>query len=190
MKTTTCLQQILHNGYSSITSIFIKISGFSVYLPLHAFPPKSGSFFFLGRYTSNFTSSNQLFLTHPHIDRWKFEVTYSFDTETSSSALNFIINQPPSNGSCSISPINGTTTTLFTISCPDWFDQDGIKDYSLYSMSSALSPTITLLSVHFRSSESYVNHHVDRFLVSFNLFCLSTTGSRSITYSPAGDVDS
>ena len=59
---------------------------------------------------------------------WKFEVVYTFLSETSSSALNFIINQPPYNGSCSINPLNGTTSTLFTISCPNWFDADGIKD--------------------------------------------------------------
>ncbi|CAF1688849.1 unnamed protein product [Adineta ricciae] len=29
-------------------------------------------------------------------------------------------------------PFNGTTNTLFTISCPNWFDENGIKDYSLY----------------------------------------------------------
>jgi hypothetical protein len=48
--------------------------------------------------------------------------------------LNFIINQPPENGSCSINPLNGTTSTLFTISCPNWQDQDGIKDYSFDGM--------------------------------------------------------
>ena len=88
----------------------------------------------IGSSTSNFTAINQLFLSNPQISFWKFEVVYTFQTEKSSSALNFIINQPPSNGSCLINPLNGTTTTLFTISCPDWFDADGIKDYSLYSL--------------------------------------------------------
>jgi hypothetical protein len=68
------------------------------------------------------------------IEYWRFEVIYSFPSEISSSALNFIINQPPQNGSCSINPLNGTTSTVFTISCPNWFDQDGIQDYSFYSM--------------------------------------------------------
>ena len=85
-----------------------------------------------GMNTSNFTSSNRLFLTNPQIDLWKFEVVFSFPTASSSSALNFRINQPPSNGSCSIGPSNGTTTIPFNVSCPDWFDQDAIKDYSLY----------------------------------------------------------
>ena len=70
----------------------------------------------------------------PQIVYWRFEVVYSFSSELSSSALNFIINQPPQNGSCSISPLNGTTTTLFNISCPNWFDADEIKDYSLFGM--------------------------------------------------------
>ena len=90
--------------------------------------------YILGGNTTNFTSTNQLFLVNPQITLWRFEVVYGFISETSLSALNFIINQPPSNGSCSIGPLNGTTSTLFSISCPDWFDEDGIKSYSIYGM--------------------------------------------------------
>ncbi len=46
--------------------------------------------------------------------------------------MNFKKNSPPSNGNCSINPFNGTTTTLFNISCSNWFDENGIKDYSFY----------------------------------------------------------
>ena len=60
-------------------------------------------------------------------------MVFLFPTETSSSALNFVANQPPQNGSCSVSPLSGTTSTVFTISCPQWQDPDGIKDYSFYS---------------------------------------------------------
>jgi hypothetical protein len=88
----------------------------------------------LGRYTTNFTAINQLFLLNPQINLWRFEVVYSFSLTTSISALDLMMNQPPVNGSCSIAPLNGTTTTLFTISCLNWFDENGIKDYSLYSM--------------------------------------------------------
>jgi hypothetical protein len=77
----------------------------------------------------------ELFVDHPQTEYWRFEVTYSLLSETSSSAINFVINQPPRNGSCSIKPSNGTTTTLFTVSCPNWFDENGIKDYSIYGMS-------------------------------------------------------
>ncbi len=88
----------------------------------------------LGSNTSNFTSTNSLFISNSFIEYWRFEVIYSFPTEISSSALNFRINQPPQNGSCSINPLNGTTSTLFTISCSNWQDQDGIQDYSVYRM--------------------------------------------------------
>ena len=82
--------------------------------------------------TENFTSSNQLFLFNPSIDLWRFQVVYSSANESSSSALDFVINSLPRNGSCSISPENGTALTLFTVTCPDWFDEDEIKDYSLF----------------------------------------------------------
>ena len=88
--------------------------------------------YFLGTNTSNFTATNQLFLSNPQEKLWRFEVVYTFASETSLSSLNFVINQPPYNGSCSINPLNGTTSTLFDISCPDWFDEDGIKEYAIY----------------------------------------------------------
>jgi hypothetical protein len=69
---------------------------------------------------------------YPTVRFWRFEVTYTFLIDTSSSALNFQINQPPMNGSCSIQPNNGTTTTVFHVSCIDWVDQDEIGDYALY----------------------------------------------------------
>jgi len=94
--------------------------------------------YFFGKSSSNFTVLNQLFIQNPTVKFWKFEVVYSFPNETSTSALQFVINQPPENGSCSISPSNGTITTLFEIACPNWFDEDGIKDYSLYSLPNQL----------------------------------------------------
>jgi hypothetical protein len=93
----------------------------------------------IGTNTSNFTAINQLFIGNPNVVYWKFEVVYSFVSQNSSSALNFVINQPPRNGSCSINSLNGTTSTLFTISCPNWFDEDGIEDYSLYSIQKCFS---------------------------------------------------
>ncbi|UJR18699.1 hypothetical protein I4U23_005606 [Adineta vaga] len=87
---------------------------------------------FFGMNESNFTTSNQLFLVNSQIHLWRFEVVYTFMWETSSSSLNFLINQTPSNGSCSIHPNNGTTNTLFNIICLNWFDEDEIKDYIIY----------------------------------------------------------
>jgi hypothetical protein len=82
--------------------------------------------------TSNFTATNNLFLNNSQILYWRFEVVYLFVSTQSSSALNFVINPPPQNGSCSIIPLNGTTSTLFTINCSNWFDENGIQDYSFY----------------------------------------------------------
>ncbi|CAF4200745.1 unnamed protein product, partial [Adineta steineri] len=83
--------------------------------------------------------TDQLFLNNLQISLWRFEVVYTFLSAISTSALNFIINQPPSNGSCSINPLIGTITTLFTIECPDWYDVDGIEDYSLYAWTTDIS---------------------------------------------------
>ena len=46
----------------------------------------------------------------------------------------FEINPKPSNGNCSIDPLSGTTNTLFYVICSNWYNEDNIKDYSLYSM--------------------------------------------------------
>jgi len=51
----------------------------------------------------------------------------------SSSALNFEINPPPSNGSCEINPRNGTTNTLFNVTCSHWKIKENIKEYSLFT---------------------------------------------------------
>ena len=97
---------------------------------------------FFGMNTTNFTALNRLFRDHSAILYWRFEVVYTSNPSMmrSTSALNFVINQSPRNGSCSIDPLNGTTNSLFTISCPHWFDEDGIEDYSLYTYSTDLSP--------------------------------------------------
>jgi hypothetical protein len=87
-----------------------------------------------GMNTSNLTSTNNLILQNSQIEYWSFEVIYSFVSGIGSCAINFMINQPPQNGSCTINPLNGTTSTLFTISCLNWFDEVGIKDYSFYGV--------------------------------------------------------
>lgn len=82
--------------------------------------------------TNRFTALNSLFLNNSHISFWRFEVVYKFVEENSSSALNFRINQPPDNGTCTTSPSNGTTSTLFRIDCSGWLDTDDIEDYSFF----------------------------------------------------------
>lgn len=87
---------------------------------------------FLGANTTNFTATNHLFMNNSRIKHWRFEVIYFFQQEISTSALNFEINDPPNNGTCSIYPRNGSTTTLFMINCEGWRDQHEIRDYSIY----------------------------------------------------------
>ena len=86
-----------------------------------------------GRNSINLTAIQDLFLDNPQISFWRFELTYSFSNETSSTTLDFQTNEPPKNGSCSISPPGGTTITVFNIRCSDWMDSDDIKDFLFYS---------------------------------------------------------
>ena len=98
----------------------------------------------------NFTATNQLFLANSHVIYWRFEVAFAFSTGISSSSLNFAINQPPSKGSCSISPLQGTTSTPFSVACSGWFDKDGIKDYVISSkihVNQLLSSSYTRVSL-------------------------------------------
>jgi hypothetical protein len=91
-----------------------------------------------GRNRSNFTATRQLFVDNSVIEFWRFEVIYTFTLETSSNIFNVAINKAPANGSCSIEPSNGTTSTTFTIACVDWFDVNEIKDYTVFGKDSIL----------------------------------------------------
>lgn len=93
--------------------------------------------FFSGANTANFTATTDLFRNNPQVKYWRFEVIYQFPSQIGASTLDFQINEPPENGSCSIEPQSGTTSTRFKIICPDWVDQHGIHDYSVYGKRSA-----------------------------------------------------
>ncbi|CAF4464255.1 unnamed protein product [Rotaria socialis] len=99
---------------------------------------------FFGRETANFTASNALFLQNSNITFWHFEVVYTFNDVNSSSALDFEINQPPRPGDCSIDPSNGTTSTMFKISCWGWNDTDKIKDFSFYAWTADIGHRVML----------------------------------------------
>ena len=99
------------------------------------------------RWEQSIQRPSRSFIDNPSVGLCRFQVTYHFASATSFRALNFVIHRSSYNGSCSIHPLNGTTSTVFTISSPDWFDEDGIKDYSLQGyitiMSSlSLSPSL------------------------------------------------
>ncbi|CAF4665152.1 unnamed protein product [Rotaria sp. Silwood1] len=88
---------------------------------------------FFGIDSENFTATKDLFINYPSVKYWRFEVIYSMDSIHGIGAIDFMINSPPENGTCSISPHNGTTTTLFTIICENWIDANGVRDYSFYT---------------------------------------------------------
>jgi hypothetical protein len=117
----------------------------------------------LGSNTSNFTATNQLFLVNPTINYWRFEVVYTLPSERSSSALSFVINRPPRNGLCTVAPLNGTTSTSFIITCSRWQDEDGVKDYSIYSR-----PFSLLLLRSNPRPVGWTSDHQDRTMIAFS----------------------
>jgi hypothetical protein len=84
--------------------------------------------------TKKLTVLKDFFAKNDEIIYWRFEVIYSFQFEIIKKTFDIEINKVPTDGSCSISPSNGTTMTLFTINCSNWFDQDQIKDYTYYGL--------------------------------------------------------
>lgn len=87
-----------------------------------------------GSNLENLTTTSDLFMNNFNIKYWRFEVIYSIGSIQSNGLIDFILNSPPQNGTCQINPLNGTTSTSFTIQCFNWFDSDGIKDYLVYSL--------------------------------------------------------
>ncbi|CAF1525116.1 unnamed protein product, partial [Adineta ricciae] len=106
---------------------------------------------FFGYDTSNFTTTNQLFLSNTQT-YWRFEVVYQFTSSTSSNAIDFMINESPYDGSCSINPTGGTTSTVFTITCFDWIDNNGVKDYTVYAWA---SDSLTRMSIAYSSISTF-----------------------------------
>ena len=76
--------------------------------------------------------TKDVFVENDEIVYWRFEVIYSFESETSVGVFDMQVNTPPKHGSCSVDPLNGTMMTSFNIHCFNWTDQDGIRDYSFY----------------------------------------------------------
>jgi hypothetical protein len=83
---------------------------------------------------TDLTIKEKLFRDFPSQTIWKIELNvYVPRTTTSgSTSILFLVNFPPINGSCDITPKNGTTNTLFSISCWNWFDTDGYLDSFSY----------------------------------------------------------
>lgn len=61
-------------------------------------------------------------------------VVTNADGDQGSSFINFMLNAPPQNGNCTVSPVSGESAlTKYTISCFDWFDTNGVANYQFFS---------------------------------------------------------
>ncbi|XP_070581220.1 polycystin family receptor for egg jelly-like isoform X2 [Ptychodera flava] len=78
-----------------------------------------------------------LFERNPTWTRYSMTLTGTRPSGISgSSYLTIYLNQPPSGGTCSVTPTSGVVSTdLFSVQCNDWIDEDGIKNYQFYSVS-------------------------------------------------------
>ncbi|CAF1285557.1 unnamed protein product [Rotaria sordida] len=83
--------------------------------------------------SENFTATKGLFINYPNVKYWRFEVIYSMNSIHSIGAIDFMIDSPPENGTCSINPLNGMTSTVSTIICSNWSDTNDIIGYSFYT---------------------------------------------------------
>lgn len=86
-----------------------------------------------GEHTDNFTVLRDLFQTNTSIEYWRFQVTLELVNKALGwAAIDFQVNQPPTLGSCQIYPLVGNTSTSFTVTCSNWYDDNGISQYSVY----------------------------------------------------------
>jgi hypothetical protein len=83
---------------------------------------------------TDLTIKEELFQDFPtqSIVKVEFNVYVPSKNTSGSTSIIFLVNFPPRNGLCDINPKNGTTDTLFSISCWNWNDTDGNLDSFAY----------------------------------------------------------
>jgi hypothetical protein len=59
--------------------------------------------------------TREFFEDHRSIKHWRFQAIYSLPTESLSGNFDVKVNDPPTDGSCSIEPMTGALLTVFTI---------------------------------------------------------------------------
>ena len=89
-------------------------------------------FYFSGWDTKNLTIQEDFLTENRTIVYWRFQVIYSFKSQISEKEFDIELNGIPRNGRCSIDPPNGTMLTRFIVNCFEWYDEDGIKDFTVY----------------------------------------------------------
>ena len=85
-----------------------------------------------GPFSSDLTACKSLFHDYSTQLIWKFELTIEIanKNESGSTSLIVFVNHPPLFGSCDITPINGSSSTLFDINCINW--NDNPVNYAFY----------------------------------------------------------
>lgn len=116
-----------------------------------------------GLFEKNLTVTRGFFQDHRLIKHWRFQAIYSLPTETLSDNFDVKVNDPPTDGSCSIDPKSGTLFTVFTIECVHWFDDDEIEEYSFYGLFSFSLQTEKEARISFSLEEFFVSIDVTFF---------------------------
>lgn len=113
--------------------------------------------FDFGLTTKNLTILKDFFLKNNQSIYWRFELIYLFDSKIYKKQFDIEINRSPRNGYCTFDYFNGSTMDLFQLNCSKWFDEDEIKDYTVYIKNSSnkmiLSHSIdSIISLRFPAS--------------------------------------
>jgi hypothetical protein len=90
---------------------------------------------------TSLTVKEDLFKDYPFQKIWKIELSVFVPSKnkSGSTSIQFYVNFPPQQGSCDINPKQGSTNTLFRISCINWLDSDGIlSSFSYYGILESL----------------------------------------------------
>jgi len=106
------------------------------------FPSEQTNWLFYGLNTKNLTVLKDLFIEYNQSQYWRFELIYLFESQTYNQTFDIEINQPPRNGYCSVHPQNGSSIDLISINCSEWYDDDDIKDYTIYLKFNSSLPII------------------------------------------------
>ena len=125
------------------------------------------SSYLAGQTEKNLTISREFFESYPLVQSWRFQVISS---SNESSEFFVEMNDPPRNGSCSISPATGDLLSEFSLVCRDWFDENGIQDYLLLArFSSTLDDRLILsssLNGSFRTSLPFTLNRSEELFLS------------------------
>ena len=92
-------------------------------------------YFYTGLYPyKDLTIKEDFFQNYSSQSIWKVELNIFVPSKnlSGSASILFLVNFPPKDGSCDINTKNGTTETIFSISCKNWFDTDGSLDSFAY----------------------------------------------------------